>query len=121
MNVESGPARKQIYDELVVLVYQDLRRRAHQQLANERADSLRPTILVHEAYERLLQYRMPFENRSHFFNVAATAMRRFLVERARRLRSAKRGKGQVATDLQIDDAAAASSVDPDLLIDIDRA
>src|SRR5215510_15153083 len=96
MSCESGEARKRTYDELVSLVYQDLRREARLQLNRERADSLQPTILVHEAYQRLLGYRMPFENREHFLNASATAMRRILIERARRLCSAKRGKRQVS-------------------------
>ena len=94
MSSESGPARKETYDELVALVYDDLRVRARRQLRRERADSLRPTILVHEAYERLLRYRMPYADRAHFLNVAATAMRRYLIERARRVHALRRGGGQ---------------------------
>ena len=96
MESEAGDERKRIYDQLVTLVYQDLRRRARQQLIGHRADSLQPTVLVHEAYERLLQYRMPYQNREHFLNVAATAMRRVLIEHARKITAAKRGGGVCA-------------------------
>jgi len=122
MSRESGEVRKRTYDELVSLLYQDLRRGARLQLNRERADSLQPTILVHEAYERLLGYRMPFENREHFLNAAATAMRRILIERARRLSSAKRGNRQVSATLDEECTAVSQlSHDPELLIDIDRA
>ena len=118
---ESGESRKVTYDEVVSLVYADLRRRARQHLRGERADSLRPTILVHEAYERLLRYRMPYQNRQHFLNVAATAMRRFLIERARRISAQRRGGRRANTTLDVDTAAGALIAHPELLIDIDRA
>jgi RNA polymerase sigma factor (TIGR02999 family) len=121
MNCEDQVVRKAAYDELVGLVYHDLRRRARAQLGAERADSLHPTVLVHEAYERLLGYRMPFENREHFFNVAGTAMRRYLIERARKVRAAKRGGGRINSNLDDEDAAGIINSDPGLLIDIDRA
>lgn len=118
---QSGQARKQTYDDLVVLMYDELKRRARQQLRSERADSMQPTRLVHDVYDRLLAYRMPFLNREHFLSVAATAMRRVLIERARRLSADRRG-GRVAPKT-LDDAVpvAAASMDPDLLLDVDRA
>ena len=63
MASESGAGRRQTYDEVVVLVYDELRRRARRQLRGERGDDLRPTALVNDVYERLLQYDMSFENR----------------------------------------------------------
>ena len=72
---DTGDERKHTYDELVALLYDDLRRRARRQLAGERLHSLQPTVLVHEAYERLLGYRMTFEDRQHFLNAASEAMR----------------------------------------------
>lgn len=117
---ESGEARKDTYDRLVTLVYQDLRRRAREIMFGEKGTGLQPTVLVHEAYERLLDYHMSFQDRQHFFNVAATAMRRFLIEQARRRRASKRGSGQPAADLE-DSAAQSLDHDPDRLIDIDRA
>jgi RNA polymerase sigma factor (TIGR02999 family) len=122
MSCQSGDARKRIYDDIVSRLYQDLRRRARLQLNRERADSFQPTILVHEAYERMLEYHMAFENREHFLNAAATAMRRILIERARRLNSAKRGNRQVNASLDEGSTAASQLAhDPSLLLDIDRA
>lgn len=121
MSSERGEERKAIYDQLVTLVYQELRRRARQQLAGERADSLQPTVLVHEAYERMLDYDMPYQNRQHFMNVAATAMRRILIERARKLSAAKRGGREPKAELEDLGATAALTESPELLIDIDRA
>jgi RNA polymerase sigma factor (TIGR02999 family) len=121
MSSETGASRKQTFDELVTIVYGDLKRRAQQQMAGERPGSLQPTLLVHEAYERLLNYQMAFDNREHFLNAAARAMRRILIERARRLHSAKRGSGQRAetiTDLDVIDVLSQS---PELLLDLDRA
>jgi hypothetical protein len=61
MAEESGAVRKQTYDRLVVIVYQDLRRRARLQPGRERGDTLQPTALV-------LHVQMPFHNREHFLN-----------------------------------------------------
>ncbi len=79
--------------KLVPLVYRELRRQAAAQLRRERAGhTLQPTALVHEVFLRLVdQARIPWENRSHFFGVAARAMREVLVDRARRRGAAKRG------------------------------
>jgi RNA polymerase sigma-70 factor (ECF subfamily) len=119
LGTEQGPARKQIYDRLVSLVYEDLRQRARQQMWRESPGrSLQPTALVHDAYERLIQYEMPFENREHFFNVAAKAMRHLLIDRARKLRAVKRGRGQHATQLREDHAVTAQ--DPETLLAIDQ-
>jgi RNA polymerase sigma-70 factor, ECF subfamily len=118
---ESGEARKQTYDQLVMILYQDLRRRARLQVGHQLADSLQPTALVHEAYERLLNYQMSFHNREHFLNVAATAMRRLLIERARKTKASKRGGGQAGDLAEAASAVSALDKNPDLLIDIDRA
>ena len=120
MSEEEGDGRKRLYDELVTLAYQDLRQCAQLQLRRERADSLQPSVLVHEVYERLLQYQMPFENRRHFLNVAAAAMRRVLIERARKLNAEKRGSGQCHEALD-DTIPAALPESPEFLIDLDRA
>lgn len=80
-------------EELLPLVYEELRRLASQKLAREsHAFTLQPTALVHEAWLRLTQGQPGrFENRAHFFAAAAEAMRRVLVDVARRKQSAKRG------------------------------
>jgi RNA polymerase sigma factor (TIGR02999 family) len=79
-------------DELLPLVYQDLRRRAAAYLRRERAEhTLQPTALIHEAYLRLVgQRRVAWQNRAQFFGVAAQMMRRILVDHARAQQAAKR-------------------------------
>src|SRR5262245_28427457 len=121
MGEQSGSARKDTYDALVELLYGELKRVARRQLRAEHADSLRPTGLVHDVYERLMPYRMPYDNREHFLNVAATAMRRILIERARRLSAQRRGARINPTTVDEALSGLAPAVDPVLLIDIDRA
>jgi RNA polymerase sigma factor (TIGR02999 family) len=81
--------------ELVPLIYQELRRLAHRYMQRERPDhTFQSTALVHEAYLRFSkQEHVEFQNRAHFFAVAAQLMRQILVEYARRHRAAKRGGG----------------------------
>jgi RNA polymerase sigma factor (TIGR02999 family) len=80
------------YDQLVPFVYAELRRLARSQLRRERADhSFQPTALVHEAYMRLAQANVDWQDRTHFLRVAARAMRQVLVEHARGKRARKRG------------------------------
>jgi RNA polymerase sigma factor (TIGR02999 family) len=80
-----------IDEELLPIVYDELRALASRQLAKEGMDSLQTTELVHEAYLRLVGNDRQWEGRVHFFNAAAEAMRRVLVDRARRRNSQKRG------------------------------
>jgi len=81
--------------ELLPIVYEELRRLAAQKMANEAAGhTLQPTALVHEAWMRLGDSdASTFQNRAHFFGAAAEAMRRILIEHARRRLAAKRGAG----------------------------
>ena len=84
-------------DELLPLVYHELRRLAAHKMAQEApGHTLQPTALVHEAWLRLLkpEEQARFENRAHFFGAAAEAMRRILVESARRKKRMKRGGGE---------------------------
>ena len=94
------------FEELVPLVYQDLRRVARRCLAGQRVDhTLQSTALVHEAYLRLVgRDRADWQNRQHFLAVAAQAMRHILVDHARKRRAAKRGAASVK--LALDDAIA---------------
>ena len=82
-------------EKLFPLAYQELRRLAASKMENERAGhTLQPTALVHEAYLRLVGpdgEERSFESRGHFFAAAATAMRRILIDNARRKQSKKRG------------------------------
>jgi RNA polymerase sigma factor (TIGR02999 family) len=106
-------------NQLLPLVYAELRRVAARQLRNERADhTLQPTALVHEVYMRLVdQRRVDWQNRAHFFGVAAQLMRRILVDHARRHGASKRGEG--VRCVSIDDAKdlAASNEMPVLAFD----
>jgi RNA polymerase sigma factor (TIGR02999 family) len=88
-------------EELLPLVYEDLRRRAAAYLRRERADhTLEPAALVHEAYLRLVgQKRVAWQNRAHFFGVAAQMMRRILVDHARRQHRGKRSGAAVKVTL----------------------
>jgi len=83
--------------ELLALLYPELRRLADHLLRHERADhTLQPTALVHETYIRLTGLReMRLENRRHFYGAAASAMRRVLVDYARRRRAEKRGSDAI--------------------------
>jgi RNA polymerase sigma factor (TIGR02999 family) len=89
-------------EQLLPLVYQELRKLAAQKMAQEApGQTLQPTALVHEAYLRLVgDGGSAWDNRRHFFAAAAEAMRRILVERARSKRRVKRGEGARQQDLQ---------------------
>jgi RNA polymerase sigma factor (TIGR02999 family) len=90
--IEAGQA--QAADELLPLVYNELRKLAAARLANEKpGQTLQPTALVHEAFVRLVggETRQAWNSRGHFFAAAAEAMRRILVEQARRKRRLKHG------------------------------
>jgi len=94
-------------DKLLPLVYDELRRLAATRLAQEAGgNTLQPTALVHEAYMRLVvpNSARHFTNRQHFFRVAATALRRVLIDRARHKHAHKHGGGLQRQDL--DDIAA---------------
>jgi RNA polymerase sigma-70 factor, ECF subfamily len=91
----------QARDDLLPLVYCELRRRAVAFLRHERRDhTLQPTALVHETYLKLIgQERVSWQNRAQFFGVAAQMMRRILVDHARRRRAAKRPGAAVKVSL----------------------
>ena len=97
---------------IAVRLYDELRALARREMAGERrGHTLQPTALVHEAYLRLIgDDRQPFENRAHFFGAAAAAIRRVLVEHARRRGRAKRGGGRQRVEL---DAELQASPDRD--------
>ena len=88
-------------DELLPLVYREVRRMAGYYLRQERSDhTLQPTALVHEAYLRLVdQTHANWQNRAHFYGVAAQLMRRILVSHARTQQAAKRGSGGLKLSL----------------------
>jgi RNA polymerase sigma factor (TIGR02999 family) len=104
----------QAAEQLLPLVYDELRRLAAQRLAQEKpGQTLQATALVHEAYLRLVGAQDPgWNGRGHFFAAAAEAMRRILVERARRKRRRKHGDGRLRQDSSLDDLAGPDSRDP---------
>jgi len=95
-------------EELLVLVYEELRRLATAKLAREaRGHTLQPTALVHEAWLRLVgDESRSFNDREHFFRASAEAMRRILIDRARRKRAQRHGGGFQRIDFDRFDAAA---------------
>jgi RNA polymerase sigma factor (TIGR02999 family) len=107
--------------ELLPVVYEELRRLAAQKMANEAAGhTLQPTALVHEAWLRLGGSDAPtFQNRAHFFGAAAEAMRRILIEHARRRLAAKRGAGVEVVDL--DGLEISSPLADDQLLAVNEA
>ena len=114
-----GKGDAQAGEDLLPLVYRELRRRAGAYLRNERRDhTLQPTALVHEAYIRLVgQERITWQNRAHFLGVAAQMMRRILVDHARRHQAAKRPGVRVTLDERV---AAAQPRDCEILL-LDQA
>ena len=106
---------------LLPLVYEELRQLAAQKLAHEPAgQTLQPTALVHEAYLRLVggEHEAHWDNRGHFFAAAAEAMRRILIDKARRKRRTKLGGDRRRVDL--DEGLAAAEPRGDLL-ELDEA
>ena len=108
-------------DQLLPLVYAELRRIANRQLRRERmGHTLQPTALVHEAYLRLVDQRqVNWRNRVHFFGVAAQVMRRVLVDNARRRNANKRGDGGHC--VSIDGALEAPAPDHISVLALDHA
>jgi RNA polymerase sigma factor (TIGR02999 family) len=107
-------------DQLLPLVYAELRRVAARQLRHERADhTLQPTALVHEVYIRLVDQRqVDWQNRAHFFGVSAQVMRRILVDHARRHGASKRGEGVRCVSIdEAKDVASGSNEIPILALD----
>ena len=110
---------RQAAGELLPLVYDELRKRAAAMMAQEKSgQTLDATALVHEAYLRLVGDQQ-FENRGHFFAAAAEAMRRILVENARRKQADKHGGGRLRVDLPEDLAAPETRGDD--LVALDEA
>jgi RNA polymerase sigma factor (TIGR02999 family) len=116
--IEQG--EPQAAEQLLPLVYDELRQLAAQKLAQERpGQTLQPTALVHEAYLRLVnvEQAQPWNSRGHFFAAAAEAMRRILVEQARRKQADKRGGRHRRVPLDAATAAYSPSADDVLAID----
>jgi len=109
-------------EQLLPLIYDELRKLAAQKMAQEApGQTLQATALVHEAYIRLVDVEKAqhWNSRGHFFGAAAEAMRRILVENARRKKSRERGGGMRRVDL--DDGEVTLDQAPDDLLDLDDA
>lgn len=119
--LDSFPGDRDALDRLLPVVYDELRRIAHQALRRERADhTLTTTALVHEAYIKLVDHpQVVAGDRARFFAVAATAMRRVLIEYARQRRALKRGGGQVP--LSLDESIVAADASSEMLLALDEA
>lgn len=109
----------QAAEELLPLVYEELRRLAAVRLAGESAgQTLQPTALVHEAWLRMVKEGdRTWENRTHFLRTAALAMRRILVDRARQKLRLKRGAGVDMVSIEENDLVSPTAEDRVLLVD----
>ncbi len=117
--IENGDAKAA--DELLPLVYEELRKLAAYKMANESPNqTLQPTALVHEAWLRLTgREKVQWNGRAHFFAAAAEAMRRILIDNARRKLALRHGGGQQRVDILEHDIAA--STDDEQLLAINEA
>ena len=125
MLVDSSSGHKEALDQLMPFVYDELHRRAVHYLRRERPDhTLQPTALVHEAYLRLIdQSRVRWQNRAHFLGIAATMMRRILINYAQSHQADKRGAGRYTLSLEAagdwaEGPAVAGAID---LVELDEA
>ena len=118
--IKSG--RQEVLGELLPLVYDELRRLADNYLRRERSDhTLQPTALVHEAYLRLVgQNPIEWQNRAHFFGIAARLMREILIEYARGRNRQKRGGGY-KTQIVLSDAVSFNNQEQFDVIAVDEA
>ena len=111
---------KQALEELVILVYPDLKKLAHFQLAGERPNhTLNTTAIVHEAYVRLAGGQSVWTDRAHFLRAASKVMRHLLVDHARKRNAEKRGGGVDA--LELDEQRVESSDDSVAVLALDIA
>jgi len=112
---------EQAYEKLVPLVYGELHKLAHRHMSRERpGHTLQTTALVGEAYLRLVDQKVHWQNRSHFFAIAAEVMRRILVDYARKRRYAKRG-GAAAQQVELNEAMVMARERSRELVGLDEA
>jgi RNA polymerase sigma factor (TIGR02999 family) len=117
---EWGGGSKEALDQLMPLVYDQLRTLAARCLSAERPEhTLRATALVNEAYLRLVGSELAFNDRVHFYAVAARLLRHILVDHAKSLNRAKRGGG--AAKLSLDEALVVGQAAPSGILDLDDA
>jgi RNA polymerase sigma-70 factor (ECF subfamily) len=118
---EIGLGNHEAESRLAEIVYRELHRLAKRCMFGERPDhTLQPTVLVHDAFVKLVGYSAAnWKNREHFFAVAATLMRRILIDHAREVRAQKRGGG--ACKINLDDAILVSPAMSEDLVALDEA
>lgn len=116
---EWNAGNQEARNQLIPLLYGELRKMAERYVQHERSSAtLQPTVLVHEAYMRLVQQKLPdWQSRAHFFGVAAYLMRQLLVERARRHGSQKRGAG--AANVPLNEAISLAPESSAFVVDLD--
>ena len=119
--VDLQGGNRTVVDELLPYVYDELRNLARRQLRGERdGHTLNPTALVHEAYLKLVrQEGVDWQNRSHFYGVAAIAMRRLLINYAKKRQAEKRGGG--APLATFDEGAIGRESRPEVVLALDEA
>ena len=117
---ELRAGRTEALDEILPLVYEELRRTARRELAVRPSDTLSATGLVHEVYLKFSRSEnAEWQNRAHFLSVAAIAMRHILVDRARRRTAEKRGGNQ--RPVTLDENLVDGDHDPESLLELDEA
>lgn len=111
MLIQLSEGKSEIVDDILPLIYDELRRLAGNYLRRERSEhTLQPTALVHEAYLKLIDQRqVKWQNRAHFFGIAANIMRRILVDYARQHKAGKRGGNE--ENLSLDDEIIVASTE----------
>ncbi|PQJ35911.1 hypothetical protein BSZ35_16040 [Salinibacter sp. 10B] len=116
-----GTSEEEVLEEILPVVYDELRRLARRHLQSEPTDlTLRTTALVHEAYMKLAEHNeVDWENRRHFFSVAARAMRQVLVDHARHRTADKRGGA--LPDQPLDDVTPKTPRPPTAVLAVDQA
>jgi RNA polymerase sigma factor (TIGR02999 family) len=118
--VELREGRREAFNELLPLVYHELRRSARRELAMRPSDSLSTTALVHELYLKFSRAdRADWRNRAHFLGVASVAMRHILVDRARRRTAEKRGGPQ--RHITLDENLTATDTQAESLLELHEA
>ena len=114
--------RDQAFDDLLPLVYDELRRIARSAMRGEReGHTLQTTALVHEAYLRLVGSDVTWSGSGHFMRVASRAMRRILVDHARRRSRQKRGEGETPVSLDTLEEILPGGAQPDDVLELDEA
>jgi RNA polymerase sigma-70 factor (ECF subfamily) len=110
--------RSEVMEQLFAAIYEELRRLARSHLARESGQhTWQPTELVHEAFGRLVAQKVSWQNRHHFYGIAAQCMRRILVDYARKKKAAKRPTSSAAVPLEDHVAVSLSTTDRILIVD----